>query len=155
MTPQVTNGLETASSSWHASSFFMLSREQECLLDAPTTSSVAAATPLTTPVGTVLPPGPLLFKCSSGFARSDFDLVYVLSIPCPSDMLQSSYCCFLQLLPPVLLQPCCTDPPAVPTSCLPIVGFPSLPAPPLGSSASLDPCPALPHLLPAAHLSQG
>lgn len=136
MALQVTNGLETAPSSWRASSLLPLSRERECLLDAPATPSVAAATPLTTPAGTALPPGPLLFQCSSGFARSDFDLVYLLSIPRPSDMLQTSARCFLQLLPPALLHPRSADPPAVPASCLP--GRAS-PACPLLPSAALLP----------------
>lgn len=107
MTPLLTNGLETASSSRDASSFFTLNREQEYLLDTPAAPSVAAATPLTTPVGTALPPGRLLFQCPAGFALPDFDPVYLLSIPRPSDMLQFSDRCFLQLLPPALSQRRC------------------------------------------------
>lgn len=51
MTPLITNGLETASSSRDASSLFTLNREQQHLLDTPATPSSGSSQPVTNPSG--------------------------------------------------------------------------------------------------------
>lgn len=51
VTPLITNGLETASSSRDASSLFTLNREQQCLLDTPAAPSSGSSHPATNPGG--------------------------------------------------------------------------------------------------------